>query len=493
MRKTTRGAARYAWVAAATCSMLAPALGATAAEGGGGTALDPAGIATGDPCADEPLFTRPNLPPVRMDCAGSGGACLPLPPDFAGTVAVDGERRPTRPCGYDSVAYYELSDLSLVGLESPFEVVWRLGERAVRERIEDHDALLELLRRTQPLAGWRLAEGAGGDRLVGTHSRELGALELIDAGTGLHREAPVRAAVEPTGLSLDLPPGRFVVVAQVGACADTLHVEVQCVRAVTGAADVIEDIQTKVCFGELAGATGALRVIGVEGEAALIEPLDEPTCVRVTGISAGRTTARLESCAGADGGCVWVDLTVRTLPREAVAPPLARPDLVGVALNGQRAFTTTDNDEIVGDVTDLSVAGDLRGSVRVDDDFRIHYTAPLNWCGEERLAYTVCSPGGCDTASVQIQVICEDIVVFNAISPNGDGANERFTVLGLENYGGNRLAIFDRGGRLVFAADDYDNDWTGRRDGAPLPPGVYFYVLDVEGLPPKSGPLLLGY
>ena len=494
MTKTTRGLAGHAWIAAgAIFSLLLPVRSSAAFEGSSaGSEAYRSAIAT-DPCDGEAIFTRASFPALRMDCAVPDATCLPLPPDFAGVITVDGEQVATSACGFDSVAYYELSDLSVVGLTSPFEVVWRIGERAVRERILDHAALLQFLRRTQPSAGWRLAERATGDRLVGARSQGLGTLELIDAGTGLHREAPVRVALEPTGLAVDLPPGRSTVVAALGACSDTLHVEVQCVRALTRSAEVIEDIQTKVCFDDLGSAAKPLLVLESEGESALVEPLAEPACVRVTGIAAGRTTARLESCAGADGGCVWVELSVRTLPREAVAPPHARSDLFGVALNGQRAFEATANDDIVGDVTDLTVVGDLRGAARVDDDFRIHYTAPLNWCGEERLAYTVCSPGGCDTASVRVQVICEDIVVFNAISPNGDGANERFTVLGLENYDGNRLAVFDRGGRLVFAADDYANDWTGRRDGAPLPPGVYFYVLDVDGLPTKSGPLLLGY
>lgn len=491
MRRETRGRIQFKQALAGLVALTTSGTALAAVEPAGLPV--PVAASPADSCGPGGLYSMAALPPVRIACRDTGAVCLPLPADFDGQLHVDGASVAARPCGLDSVARYSLSDLSTVGLEGPFEVVWRIGERAIRDRVASTGELLAMLRRNQPAAGWHRVGTEASEALSGAYSAHLGTLTLVDAPTGIQREAEVVPVLAPIGVAIGLPAGRFEVVASDGVCTDTLAVEVECVQTSRSATTVIEGIQTVFCPSVSGRVLGIYEILTVDGASALVTPHSEPGCIGVTGLSEGSTRVVLEACGPGDGGCVRVELDVETLPRGAVAPPLARRDLIGVALNGQRAFDVTANDEIVGEVTDLAVAGDTRGQVRVDRDFRIHYTAPSNWCGQERVAYTVCSPGGCDTASALVQVICEDVVVFNAISPNGDGANDRFTVLGLENYPGNRLAVFDRSGRLVFATDDYAGDWAGTRNGAPLPPGVYFYVLDVDGLQTKSGPLLVGY
>lgn len=66
----------------------------------------------------------------------------------------------------------------------------------------------------------------------------------------------------------------------------------------------------------------------------------------------------------------------------------------------------------------------------------------------------------------------------NAFSPNGDGYNDEFFVLGvglLESY---RLKVYNRWGRLVHESVSLDERWNGHyRDGGPVPEGVYVYHL----------------
>ncbi|TDO77976.1 gliding motility-associated-like protein [Flavobacterium chryseum] len=79
------------------------------------------------------------------------------------------------------------------------------------------------------------------------------------------------------------------------------------------------------------------------------------------------------------------------------------------------------------------------------------------------------------------------IIVQNAISPNGDGKNERFYIQGLECYPDNTVEIYNRWGVLVFDVDHYNNDeraFTGFSAGRTtmkksegLPVGTYFYIL----------------
>lgn len=65
-----------------------------------------------------------------------------------------------------------------------------------------------------------------------------------------------------------------------------------------------------------------------------------------------------------------------------------------------------------------------------------------------------------------------EIIIPNIITPNGDGKNDSFVVLGIED---NTLAlkIFNRWGKSMYQTDRYDNNWPA--DG--LPDGVYYYQL----------------
>jgi uncharacterized repeat protein (TIGR01451 family)/gliding motility-associated-like protein len=77
--------------------------------------------------------------------------------------------------------------------------------------------------------------------------------------------------------------------------------------------------------------------------------------------------------------------------------------------------------------------------------------------------------------------------VFNAVSPDGSGQNDRFYIRGLECYPENSIAIFNRWGVLVFERENYNNDdkaFRGISEGrvtleksSELPVGTYFYML----------------
>ena len=66
------------------------------------------------------------------------------------------------------------------------------------------------------------------------------------------------------------------------------------------------------------------------------------------------------------------------------------------------------------------------------------------------------------------------------ITPNGDGLNDELFITCLSGVP-NELHIFDRYGKMVFSAQNYDNTWMGtKQDGTPLPDGGYFFVLRVR-------------
>jgi gliding motility-associated-like protein len=85
---------------------------------------------------------------------------------------------------------------------------------------------------------------------------------------------------------------------------------------------------------------------------------------------------------------------------------------------------------------------------------------------------------------------CQNIIVHNAFTPNGDGLNEYFFIENIDDitcYPTNSVEIYNRWGVLVYEAKNYDNNsikFTGVSEGratvsksAELPAGTYFYML----------------
>jgi gliding motility-associated-like protein len=68
---------------------------------------------------------------------------------------------------------------------------------------------------------------------------------------------------------------------------------------------------------------------------------------------------------------------------------------------------------------------------------------------------------------------------MNGFSPDGDGQNDTFTILGVQNYPDNSLLIFNKWGEQVFEQTNYKNDWNGgKTEGENLSSedSVYYYV-----------------
>ncbi|MDP4828083.1 MAG: HYR domain-containing protein [Flavobacteriales bacterium] len=141
-----------------------------------------------------------------------------------------------------------------------------------------------------------------------------------------------------------------------------------------------------------------------------------------------------------------------------------------------------------GDDLTISEASASNGDVEIIGNY-LYYTPADGWCGTDTITYIACDPfNACDSAIIVVQVECFiDLIIPQAISPNGDGINDVFEIIGLEDYPGNRLSVYNRWGRLVFEQDEYDNSFDGHSQDALtlgnglLPEGTYFFVLDLGG------------
>ena len=94
----------------------------------------------------------------------------------------------------------------------------------------------------------------------------------------------------------------------------------------------------------------------------------------------------------------------------------------------------------------------------------------------------VTNSGGCSSSAQILVSVLMYPVIPNTFTPNGDGINDYWDIKYLNSYPGNTVNIFDRYGRKVFTANGYGVPWDGTYNGAPLPTGVYYYIID-----PKNG------
>jgi gliding motility-associated-like protein len=99
--------------------------------------------------------------------------------------------------------------------------------------------------------------------------------------------------------------------------------------------------------------------------------------------------------------------------------------------------------------------------------------------------HVVSSQGCVDSGAIDVNVF-SPLRLPNAFTPNGDGKNDIFYVLG--GPSGEvikRFVVFDRWGHVVFRvqdapAGDPAYGWDGRADGHPAASGTYVYVLTMQ-------------
>jgi gliding motility-associated-like protein len=75
-------------------------------------------------------------------------------------------------------------------------------------------------------------------------------------------------------------------------------------------------------------------------------------------------------------------------------------------------------------------------------------------------------------------LIIEDCVIPNVITPNGDGLNDFFITKYAEIYNDVNISILNRWGKLVYEASNYQNQWNGlNSNGSKLNGGTYYYFI----------------
>jgi gliding motility-associated-like protein len=129
--------------------------------------------------------------------------------------------------------------------------------------------------------------------------------------------------------------------------------------------------------------------------------------------------------------------------------------------------------------------------VILNSDSTITYTPKAGFTGVDSLCYFICDNGVpvlCDTATVYILVSTDSpvnwLIIYNVITPTGDGDNDRWIIDGIEKFPNNSVIIFNRWGDKINGYDRYDNKtavWDGTDlQGHLVPDGTYYYILTIQ-------------
>lgn len=142
--------------------------------------------------------------------------------------------------------------------------------------------------------------------------------------------------------------------------------------------------------------------------------------------------------------------------------------------------------------TDLTKNPDLLHIVRWDANQKL-------WVDEGGIAdhanQTVSTPinvegfGVFTLATIKENVLSPgDVVIYNGVTPNGDGMNDYFIIDNINYFPNNSVTIYNRWGRIVYQTQNYDstgNVFKGTAQGVDvintgesLPTGTYYYVVE---------------
>ncbi|MFH1160143.1 MAG: PKD domain-containing protein [bacterium] len=67
--------------------------------------------------------------------------------------------------------------------------------------------------------------------------------------------------------------------------------------------------------------------------------------------------------------------------------------------------------------------------------------------------------------------------IMSIITPNGDGFNDQWEILNMEQVAPCQADVYDRWGEKVLSSSQYNNDWEGTFNGKALPNDTYYYFV----------------
>lgn len=105
------------------------------------------------------------------------------------------------------------------------------------------------------------------------------------------------------------------------------------------------------------------------------------------------------------------------------------------------------------------------------------YTPDSKFTGLDYFEYQVSDNNGNISLPASFKIEVTGFKIPNVITPNEDGVNDVFFIIGANHYDKLELTVIDRYGSKIFYSDNYQNDWLVDSN---IKEGTYYYILKVH-------------
>jgi gliding motility-associated-like protein len=160
--------------------------------------------------------------------------------------------------------------------------------------------------------------------------------------------------------------------------------------------------------------------------------------------------------------------------------PLAVDDSAKTVLNKNIRIDVIGNDIPDGSPLVLStlkiISQPQHGTLSSNSDGSYTYMPNPDFAGNDEFTYNVEDGYGSISNTATVKIVVDGFFVPNVFTPNGDGVNDTFEIIGKDNYMAIEIEVYNRWGNQVYKNANYQNQWTGQG----LNEGTYFYTLKLK-------------
>jgi gliding motility-associated-like protein len=453
-------------------------------------------------CPD--LYTGVDLVFIE-DCDSLASICTDIPVDeaFDYTIFDNGAlyNNGLLGCNSDTLVSYSYFTLVIQHPDGPYDLNnWEVNSSGYNGGFGDIPALVDSMNTWDPAGNWTLNETSftisGGNQ-----ANSYGEMVVfVNGDTAAIFQPNIQVIPNTVSISLDTGFHQIILINNITACTDSFSLTVSC-EPVQPPVLTVDTVHLFTYVDSM--FTYCIDTTELIGNFVSIENICEPNsvdfvnfivgdsiCITILADAIGIDTACIVICDDL-GNCDTTIIIVTVLPDSVqLIPPIAVDDAATTVINSSVVIEVLENDTLNGTLTSIVILEDPEyGTATVTADNNIEYAPFQDVCDViDSFTYVIGNGIGFDTATVTVEILCDSITIFSGFSPNNDGVNDVFTILGLDNFPDNTLLIFNRWGNQVFETMNYQNNWDGKWDGKDLPDGTYFYVLDLG-----NGEKLSGY
>ncbi|MEI6408409.1 MAG: gliding motility-associated C-terminal domain-containing protein [Bacteroidota bacterium] len=430
-------------------------------------------------------------------CTVPSSYCIDIPFDQIANFAIQDNLVPytggSVACDFDTILIYKTTNLPLVG---PYQLTgWQIGSQNYTGSFKNMTELVVLMNQFDPAPGWTLKSDL--TIVGGNPSKSYGAIQVSNT-LGAHGSLALEKHYFANKTELHFLPGNHTVVFKdiLNGCADTLQLNVLCIDC-----PPIHHYALDI-NGRVVGNAGNCNAKYLFCTTIPLNQISQYTFADnqapFNSLSACGSQVALQLDTGLhhlvikqlSTNCKYEIPVFIDCDHPVIGDLKAFPDKYTTPLTGEIDLKILENDLVFGTLANangltnviLSTTPQLGGATYIADEGLLRYYPENGQCGLDTFQYTLIDTlGRMSSALVSVEIVCKKLLIFNGISPNGDGKNDDWRIIGIENYPNNEVSVFNRWGNLVFRKKPYDNDhaWDAASGGQYLPDGTYFYVIDL--------------